>query len=102
MINKRKEKRYIKFVKFVLRNIENFRIRKYSHTLSKKMHGNWVHIVLLALRQKMDKSYREFTDVLDVCTELLNLLEIKKAPHFSTLQKTAGGLRINFFLKKKF
>jgi len=58
-------------------NIENLRIRKYSHKFSKKMYGNWVHIVLLALRQKMDKSYREFTDVLDVCTELLNLLEIK-------------------------
>ena len=99
MINKRKEKRYIKFVKFVLRNIENLRIRKYSHKFSKKMYGNWVHIVLLALRQKMDKSYREFTDVLDVCTELLNLLEIKKAPHFTTLQKAAGRLRFNFVEK---
>ncbi|MBI2671654.1 hypothetical protein HYX16_01845 [Candidatus Woesearchaeota archaeon] len=98
-MKKRNEKRYIKFVKQILRNLENLRIRKYSHKFSKKMYGNWVHIVLLALRQKIDKSYREFIDILEMCTEILNLLKIKKAPHFTTLQKAASRLRFSFVEK---
>ena len=90
-MKKRKENKYIKLVKQILRNLKNLRVRKYNTKFSKKMYGNWTHIVLLALRQKIDKSYREFTDLLEVCTEILNLLGIKKAPHFTTLQKAAKG-----------
>ena len=95
MTIRKKEKKYIKFVKWILKNLENLKVRKYSHKFSKKMYGNWIHIVLLALRQKMDKSYREFTDILDVCTELMTFLGINKAPHFTTLQKAAKRLRFN-------
>ena len=99
MNKKRKEKKYIKFVKRILRNLENLRIRKYSSKFSKRMYGNWTHIVLLALRQRFDKSYREVEDILDVCTEILELLGIKEAPHFTTLQKAAKRLRVNFLEK---
>jgi len=98
-MKKRKEKKYIRLVKQILRNLENLRVRKYSHKFSKKMYGNWIHIVLLALRQRMDKSYREFVDILEVCTEILNLLGITKAPHFTTLQKAAKRLRARFLEK---
>jgi hypothetical protein len=47
----------------------------------------------------MDKSYREFCDIIDVCTEILDLLCISKAPHFTTLQKSAKRLRANFLEK---
>jgi len=47
----------------------------------------------------MDKSYREFCDIIDVCTEILSLLGIKKAPHFTTLQKAAKRLRASFLEK---
>ena len=99
MNKKRKEKKYIKFVKQILRNLKNLRIRRYSSKFSKKMYGNWTHIVLLALRQKFDKSYREIEDILDVCTEILELLGIKEAPHFTTLQKSAERLRVSFLEK---
>ena len=99
MNKKRKEKKYIKFVKQILRNLKNLRIRRYSSKFSKKMYGNWTHIVLLALRQKFDKSYREIEDILDVCTEILELLGIKEAPHFTTLRKSAERLRVSFLEK---
>jgi hypothetical protein len=45
------------------------------------------HVVLLALRQHFRKSYRDFCDEVEVCTSLLEELELKKVPHWTTLQK---------------
>lgn len=99
MNKKRKEKKYIKFVKRIIKVLTQFDVRKYSHKFSKKMYGNWTHIVLLALRQEFDKSYRDIEDILDVCTEILELLGIKQAPHFTTLQKAAKRLKVSFLEK---
>lgn len=96
---KGKEKRYIKFVKQILKNLENLRVRKFSSKYAKRIYNNYVHIVLLALRQLMDKSYREFIDIIEVCTEILNLLGISKAPHYTTLQKAAKRFMIRFLEK---
>lgn len=98
-MEKRREKKYIKLVKKILKNLTNLRIRRYSYKFSKKMYGNWTHIVLLALRQRMDKSYREFVAILEMCTELLQVLGIAQAPHFTTLQKAARRLRVSFLEK---
>lgn len=98
-MNKKKEKKYIKFVKQVVSCLKRLRVRKFNSKFSKKIFNNWVHIVLLALRQRMDKSYREFCDILDVCTEILILLGISKAPHFTTLQKAAKRLKSSFLEK---
>lgn len=98
-LNKKKEKKYIKFVKQILACLQRLRVRKHSSKFSKKLYGNWVHIVLLALRQRMDKSYREFCDIMDVCTEISNALGISKVPHFTTLQKAAKRMRITFLEK---
>lgn len=95
-MEKRREKKYIKLVKQILKNLEHLRVRRYSHKFSKKMYGNWTHIVLLALRQRMDKSYREFIAILEVCTEILDMLGIAKTPHFTTLQKATQRLRVSF------
>lgn len=99
MNKKRKEKKYIKFVKRIIKVLTHSRVRKYSHKFSKKMYGNWTHIVLLALKQEFDKSYRALEEILEVCTEILNLLGIKQTPHFTTLQKAARRLRVQFLEK---
>lgn len=99
MNKKKKEKKYIKFVKRILKNLKNLRVRKYSHKFSKKMYGNWTHIILLALKQEFDKSYRDIENILDICTEILELLGIKQVPHFTTLQKAAKRLRASFLEK---
>lgn len=93
---KKKEKKYIKLVKQLIGCLKRLKVRKFNSKFSKKTFNNWVHIILLALRQRMDKSYREFCDIIDVCTEILDLLSIKKTPHFTTLQKAAKRLRANF------
>lgn len=98
-MNKKKEKKYIKLVKQIMSCLKRLRVRKYNSKFSKKTFNNWMHIVLLAVRQRMDKSYREFCDILDVCTELLCLLGISKAPHFTTLQKAAKRFRVSFLEK---
>ena len=98
-MKKRKEKKYIRFVKKILRNLKNLRVRKYSSKFSKKLYSNWIHIILLALRQIMDKSYRTFIEILEVCTELLDFIGIVKAPHFTTLQKAAKRFRATFLEK---
>jgi len=95
-MEKRKEKKYIKLVKWIVSCLRRLRVRRYNSKFSKKTFNNWIHIVLLALRQRIDKSYREFCDIIDVCTEILNLLGINKAPHFTTLQKAAKRLRASF------
>lgn len=92
----KKEKKYIKLCKQIISCLRKLNVRKYSTKFSKKTFNNWVHIVLLALRQVMDKSYREFCDIIDVCTEILQLLEITSAPHFTTLQKAAKRLKARF------
>ncbi|HLC72983.1 MAG TPA: hypothetical protein VJH37_05370 [Candidatus Nanoarchaeia archaeon] len=47
----------------------------------------------------MDKSYREFVAILDACTELLQVLGIAQAPHFTTLQKATQRLNVSFLEK---
>ena len=98
-MNNKKEKRYIKLVNHLTNCLKRLRVRKYSSKYSKKVFNNWIHIILLALRQRMDKSYREFCDIIDVCTEILYLLGISQAPHFTTLQKAAKRLRASFLEK---
>lgn len=44
-------------------------------------------MVPLALRQHFRKSYRDFCEVLEVCTSLLEELGLKRVPHWTTLHK---------------
>lgn len=98
-MNKKKEKKYIKLANQIASCLKRLRVRKYNSKYSKKVFNNWIHIILLAIRQRMDKSYREFCDIIDVCTEIQNLLSISQVPHFTTLQKAAKRLRANFLEK---
>ncbi len=44
-------------------------------------------MVLLALRQHFRKSYRDFCEILEVCTEILDELGLRRVPHWTTLHK---------------
>jgi hypothetical protein len=94
-----KEKRLIKFVKKIISCLEKLKIKRYNSKYSKHTYNNWVHIILLALRQKLDKSYRAFCEIAYICTELLTLLKIKNIPHYTTLQKVAKQLNVGFLEK---
>jgi transposase len=60
------------------------RCRKSKHTFTQHQ-----LLVLLVLRQWFGKSYREFCVLIEVCTALLKELDLRRIPHFTTLQKFA-------------
>lgn len=66
MKQEKKEKKLIRFVKRILACLKRLRVRKHNSKYSKKTFSNWIHIVLLALKQHMDKSYRRFCEIMEV------------------------------------
>jgi transposase len=73
----RRQKRVLKRARYPLRG------SRYANHL----YTDHQHVVLLALRQHFRKSYRDFCDMIEVCTALLDELGLKKVPHWTTLQK---------------
>ena len=73
----RRQKRVLKRARYPLRG------SKYANHL----YTDHQHVVLLALRQHFRKSYRDFCEMLEVCTEIIDELGLKRLPHWTTLQK---------------
>ena len=73
----RRQKRVLKRARYPLRG------SKYANHL----YTDHQHVVLLALRQHFRKSYRDFCEMLEVCTEIMDELGLKRVPHWTTLQK---------------
>ena len=73
----RRQKRVLRRARYPLRG------SKYANHL----YTDHQHVVLLALRQQFRKSYRDFCELLEVCTEILDELGMKKVPHWTTLHK---------------
>jgi hypothetical protein len=73
----RRQKRVLRRARYPLRG------SKYANHL----YTDHQHVVLLALRQHFRKSYRDFCEMLEVCTEILDELGMKKVPHWTTLHK---------------
>jgi hypothetical protein len=60
----------------------------YSSRYSRKDFTLWQHIALIALMQRIRKSYREYTyDFLTVADKLLEAIGLSKIPHFTTIEK---------------
>jgi hypothetical protein len=50
-------------------------------------------VVLLALRRHFRKSYRDFCEILEACTSLLEELGLKKVPHWTMSHKISKRAR---------
>lgn len=81
-----KERKYKKFVEFVLKQIHKARIPEFLSKYSKRMYSIWQHLVLLTLRQKLNLSYREFADWLEE-SRVMDILQLTITPHYTTLHK---------------
>jgi hypothetical protein len=90
---KKKEKFYIKFVEEILGALKREHVRKFPHRNDPKKVGVWANACLLALKAFEDKSYRFIVELVSMMPEILRILEIENAPHFTTLQKAATRLR---------
>jgi transposase len=79
--------------------LKKARIPSFLHRKSNHIFTVWQHIVLLALRQYEDKSYRMFVEWLVEAYHLREFLRLSCIPHYTTLQKFAS--KINSILLVK-
>jgi hypothetical protein len=85
---RREESRYIRMVKAIFKVCRRQAVPLYSSRFSRKDFTLWQHIALLALMQRIRKSYREYAnDYLTTTERLLDVLGLSKIPHFTTIEK---------------
>jgi hypothetical protein len=95
-MRKKKETIYYKFAKQILRALHISHVRRFPHKHDPKKYGVWTHAVLFGLKQLEDKTYRWIVDMAEEMTRLLDLLEIERAPHWTTLHKAVQRFRNSF------
>jgi hypothetical protein len=84
----REESRYIRMVRAVYKVCQRQAVPLYSSRYSRKDYTLWQHIALIALMQRIRKSYREYVDDYLTTTErLLDVLGLSRIPHFTTIEK---------------
>src|SRR3989344_6084819 len=83
----KRKKVYIRFIKTILKALKMAHVRRYPHKHDPKIYGVWVNVAILALRQLEDKSYRFVVELAAEMPNVLVLLEIADAPHWTTLHK---------------
>ena len=85
---RRQESRYIRMVKAIFKVCQRQCVPLYSSKYSRKDYTLWPHIAILALMQRIRKSYREYAnDFLTVATRLVRALGLSKIPHFTCMEK---------------
>ena len=68
-------------------------VRRYPHKHAPKTYGVWAHACMLALKELENKPYRFIVDMVTEMQNILSLLEIGQAPHWTTLHKAAQRFR---------
>ena len=76
----RRQKRILERARFPLRR------SKYANHI----YSDHQHVILLALRQQLRKSYRDFCDLMEACDSILNELGLERMPYWTTLQKLSA------------
>jgi len=79
-----------KLVRIVRRQKRVLKRARYPHRSSKyanHLYDDHQHVILLALRQQWKMPYRDFCDMIEVCTLLLDELGLGRVPHWTTLHK---------------
>jgi hypothetical protein len=85
---RKEESRYIRMVRAVFKVCRRRCIPLYLSRFSRKDYTLWQHIALIALMQRVRKSYREYVnDYLTTTERLLDVLGLSKIPHFTTIEK---------------
>jgi len=85
---RKEESRYIRMVRKIFNVCKRQCVPLYSSKFSRKDFTLWQHIALIALMQRIRKSYREYAeDYLTTTERLLGVLGLTKIPHFTTIEK---------------
>jgi hypothetical protein len=84
----------IRFAKNILNVLRIKQVRLYGHKFSKKIYTLHQHIVILALREyHKGMGFRRFCELLPDYSLLIEYLNLKSIPHFTTLHKVSQRLR---------
>ena len=85
----KEESKYIRMVRAIFKVCRRQGVPLYLSRYSRKDYTVWQHIALIALMQRVRKSYREYAqDYLTTTERLLDVLGLsKKIPHFTTIEK---------------
>ncbi len=94
-----RQTKYVKLSHILLSILRHSRVSLYLTNKSNHIFTVWQHIVLLAIRQYENKSYRRFVEWLEEADNLLEYLHLKRIPHFTTLQKFTARIS-NSLLQK--
>lgn len=92
-MKKKKRTIYYRFVTELLNALRIAHIRRYPHKHDPKKYGVLAHAVLFALKQLEDKTYRFIVDTIAEMPQIMNLLGISQAPHWTTLHKAVQRLQ---------
>lgn len=92
-MKEKKKTIYYRFVLQVLKALKISHVRRFPNKHDPKKYGVWAHACILALKQLEDKTYRFIVDMVAEMWNILELLGIEQAPHWTTLQKAAQRLR---------
>lgn len=98
-MNEKRKTIYYKFAEKILKQLYVLHVRRFPHKHDPKKYGVWVHVVLLAFKQLLDKSYRFIVDLIEEMPKIQKLLQIEKSPHWTTLQKAAERILVSFVAK---
>ena len=83
---------YLKLVHGLGEVLADTGLPSYGSRFSRKDFTLHQHVIMLVLRSRERKPYRDFVDWLEVSTEITVLLGIEKIPHYTTLQKVSDRL----------
>lgn len=95
-MKEKKKTVYYRFVEQMLKALQIAHVRRFPHKHDPKKYGVWAHVVLFALKQLEDKTYRFIVDMVAEMPRILALLEIKQAPHWTALHKAVKRLQGTF------
>ena len=85
---RREESRYIRMVRAIFKVCRRQCVPLYSSKYSRKDFTLWQHIALVALMQRVRKSYREYVnDYLTTTEKLVRVLGLSRLPHFTCIEK---------------
>jgi len=84
--------KYVKIAKAVYVCSIRSGMPRYQSKYSKKIFDQWIWVVLLVLRQYERKDYRDFVDWLEIAIPITEYLELKRIPHYTSLQKASARM----------
>jgi IS5 family transposase len=87
--------RTIKFTETCLRQVSC--VPRYSSRYSRKDYTLRQHVVLLCLKVRIKQNYRDFCELLELMPDILELLELERVPHWTTLNKVFLRLQNRVF-----